>query len=274
MNNDIDDLGLFGPETMVWRLHSSKFALVGGIRALMVQALEPRAMAAVEEVGGYRKDPLGRLNRTISFVQSVSFGTRDDADRAIRSIKSIHSRVKGIDPHSGRSYDASDPIQLAFVHNALVESVATAHEIFDCRVNRSLLDQYVSEMRLLGLALGADESELPSDLRSLKRWIAEFSGLEGTDTARQAVGYLKHPVGEFPFSNLWRVAYVGAIYSLSEWQREALAIDLSLSDRLTIRARVGVLLTAAEILLPSAPPVIAARERAHRAWRVQHGLSH
>ena len=38
--------------------------LVGGLRALLVQALEPRAMAAVDQHSKFREDPWGRLERT------------------------------------------------------------------------------------------------------------------------------------------------------------------------------------------------------------------
>ena len=93
--NEQLDLGLFGPQSVVWKFHSSKVALVGGIRALMIQALEPRAMAAVEKAGGYKVDPAGRLARTIEFIQTVSFAPTKEAMAAISKVNSIHSRING-----------------------------------------------------------------------------------------------------------------------------------------------------------------------------------
>lgn len=46
--NPMGDAGLFGPESMVWRVHEHFTAMmVGGLSSLMVQALHPRALAAV-----------------------------------------------------------------------------------------------------------------------------------------------------------------------------------------------------------------------------------
>ena len=42
------DPGLFGPASMVWRVHAHFTAMmVGGLSSLIVQALHPRALAAV-----------------------------------------------------------------------------------------------------------------------------------------------------------------------------------------------------------------------------------
>ena len=40
--------GWFGPDSVVWRLHADPCMLAGGMRALLIQALEPRAMALLE----------------------------------------------------------------------------------------------------------------------------------------------------------------------------------------------------------------------------------
>ena len=41
---------------------------VGGLRALVLQALHPLAMAGVDQHSGYRGDPWGRLARTSRFL--------------------------------------------------------------------------------------------------------------------------------------------------------------------------------------------------------------
>lgn len=39
-----NDQGYFGPETITWRIHSDVMAVVGGVRALFLQALEPELL--------------------------------------------------------------------------------------------------------------------------------------------------------------------------------------------------------------------------------------
>ena len=44
------------------------------MRALLVQALEPRAMAAVDQHSDYRTDPWNRLTRTSEFITLTIYG--------------------------------------------------------------------------------------------------------------------------------------------------------------------------------------------------------
>jgi uncharacterized protein (DUF2236 family) len=199
--NEQMDLGLFGPQSVVWKFHSSKVALVGGIRALMIQALEPRAMAAVEAAGGYKADPVGRLARTIEFIQTVSFAQTKEAMSAISKINSIHSRINGVDPITGMNYDASDPLQLAYVHNALVESIAVVHELYDPYTSISEINAYIVEMSSVARLLGVRDADLPQQYQSLKRWVESFDTLISTEVAREAVGYLKSPLMPFPLES-------------------------------------------------------------------------
>lgn len=264
------DLGLFGPQSVVWKFHSSKVALVGGIRALMIQALEPRAMAAVEAAGGYKADPVGRLARTIEFIQTVSFAQTKDAMSAISRINSIHSRVNGVDPITGMNYDASDPLQLAYVHNAFVESIAVVHELYDPYASISEINAYIVEMSSVARLLGVRDADLPQQYQALKRWVESFDTLISTEVAREAVGYLKSPLMPFPMDILWRVAHKGAIFSLSEKQSEMLNLHLRAKEELVTPCLVRSVMLSAQFLLPSAPIVRLAKDRAHLQWQLEH----
>jgi len=59
------DVGLFGPDSVTWKLHAEPILVLGGIRALYLQALHPRAVAAIAQNSGYRTDPIGRLLRPL-----------------------------------------------------------------------------------------------------------------------------------------------------------------------------------------------------------------
>ena len=83
--------------------------LVGGLRALLVQGLEPRAMAAVDQHSQFREDPWGRLARTTSFVVDTTYGDTATAEAAAARVRAVHTRIHGVDPVTGRSLPRRRP---------------------------------------------------------------------------------------------------------------------------------------------------------------------
>ena len=69
------DPGLFGPGSITWRVHGDPIMWIAGLRALLLQALHPAAMAGVLSHSDFRADPWGRLFRTADYVGVVSFGS-------------------------------------------------------------------------------------------------------------------------------------------------------------------------------------------------------
>src|SRR5437762_13183000 len=82
--------GMFEPDSVTWRVHADPAMLIGGMRALLVQALHPLAMAGVEQHSEYRADPWGRLQRTVEYVLTTTYGTVDEAANAGRVVQAIH----------------------------------------------------------------------------------------------------------------------------------------------------------------------------------------
>jgi uncharacterized protein (DUF2236 family) len=107
-----DDVGLFGPDSAVWEVHGTISTLVGGIRALLMQAAHPAALTGVAEHSQYDTDPLGRLERTTRWLTITSFGSTVAIAREAQRVNEIHKRVSG-DFHdkSGHQsqYSAADP---------------------------------------------------------------------------------------------------------------------------------------------------------------------
>ena len=65
------DPGWFGLDSVTWRLHAEfPSMLAGGLCALMLQTLHPRALAGVYDHSNFRQDLVGRLRRR---------GRQDDA---------------------------------------------------------------------------------------------------------------------------------------------------------------------------------------------------
>ncbi|MCW2290957.1 uncharacterized protein (DUF2236 family) [Pseudomonas sp. BIGb0408] len=156
--NPKGDPGLFGPDSVCWRIHGDFTSmLIGGVSALLLQALHPLALAGVWDHSNFREDLLGRLRRTGQFVSGTTFASRDDADWLIDKVKRIHLHVVGTAPY-GRPYAASDPHLLTWVHVAEVYSFLQAHlRYLNPRMSEADQDRYYAEIALVAERLGAAE---------------------------------------------------------------------------------------------------------------------
>lgn len=149
--------GLFGPESVVWRVHGDVTAMmVGGVSGLLLQMLHPAVLAGVWDHSNFRDDLLGRLRRTARFIALTSYGGREEAEAAIARVRSIHAQVTGILP-DGSSYRGDDPRLLAWVHVTEATSfLAGWIRYAQPRMPAADRDRYFAEMARLGEALGAD----------------------------------------------------------------------------------------------------------------------
>src|ERR1700759_4705513 len=70
------DDGFFGPGSVTWRLNADLSAPVSGLRALLLQALHPLAMAGVDQHSQWRDDPGARFASPSAYVLTTTFGDR------------------------------------------------------------------------------------------------------------------------------------------------------------------------------------------------------
>lgn len=149
------DPGLFGPESVIWRVHGDFTSMmIGGISSLILQALHPLALAGVWDHSSFRQDLKGRLGRTALFIAVTTYGNTLMAEQAITRVKRIHDSLAGTHP-DGRAYRVSDPHLLYWVHLTEAYSFLNAHRLY---VNPHLpitdQDQYFSEMQKISEGLG------------------------------------------------------------------------------------------------------------------------
>ena len=144
------------PGGVARRVHGDLPAMVvGGLAALLLQTLHPLAMAGVAEHSDYREDPIGRLRRTAAFVGATTFGTVQEATRAIEEVREIHRHVRGRAP-DGRRYSAEDPELITWVHVAEMSSfLAAADRYGPRRLRADERDRYFAETAVVARRLGA-----------------------------------------------------------------------------------------------------------------------
>src|ERR671916_554044 len=177
------DPGLFGPKSVAWRVLADPSMLMAGMRGLLIQALHPLAMAGVDQHSDYKVDPWGRLQRTIEYVVTTTFGDTAAAEQMGARVRAVHERVVGVDPHTGQSYRAGDPDLLAWVHNVEVHSFVAAYRRYGGWLSDGDADRFVAEMTRVAPLVGLPADAVPSTLDDL-RAVLRAAPLEMTPAAR------------------------------------------------------------------------------------------
>src|SRR5438552_13811813 len=86
------DPGLFGPDSVTWRVMREPLLILGAGSALLMQAANPMVAQGAIDHSNYATDPYGRLDRTIEWVTVVCFGTVAEARRITRRVNRLHRR--------------------------------------------------------------------------------------------------------------------------------------------------------------------------------------
>ncbi len=230
----------FDPASPIGRVHGDASMFIGGIRAILLQTLHPAAMTAVAEHSGYRGDMWGRLARTSRFIAVTTFGTADDAQRAVDAVHAIHGRVTGTMP-DGTPYAASDPHLLMWVHVAEIDSFLLAHQTYGKRpLDQAGRDEYVAQTAEVARRLGVVDP--PTTEAELAATLAAFRPeLGATDHARDAVAYLLwRPELPLPLRPAYGVLMAAAIGLMPRWTRRELRLPSTpITDRTVVRALGG-----------------------------------
>jgi uncharacterized protein (DUF2236 family) len=259
---DPEDDGFFGPASVAWRVGADLSAPVAGLRALLMQALHPLAMAGVDQHSGWRADPVGRLAATSAYEATVTYGDRASASRAAQRVRAIHTHVRGVDTVTGREYAAGDPALLLWVHAALVDSALAAGTLFGTPLPDLDADGYVGEMVVAAELVGVPREMVPATVAALEAYLAEVRPeLRRTPAAAESMSYLLDPPGLDPdVAELWQDIREAALVSLPGWARDMYgyeSAELTAGRRTEIRQALGVL----DAVFLGEPGVLEARQR-------------
>ena len=261
---DPTDLGLFGPDSVTWRIHADPAGLIGGLRALLIQALHPLAMAAVAQYSDFRQDPWGRLQRTSDYLMITTFGDSAAAEAAGTRVRALHRRVRGVDDVTGRPYRADDPELLLWVHAVEVHSFLTAYRRYAGPVSDEDADQYVLEMVRAAELVGLNEADVPQTLDELRAYLRGVTDLRITPAAKEGMKLVLSPPMPLPARPLWGVPAVAAISILPRHVRRMYGIPWFPPVDPFVRAYIYSLTRSLNILLPGPPILREARARARR----------
>ena len=261
-----DDAGLFAPTDAPWRVHGSFTTLVGGIRALLVQAMHPGSLAGVAQHSRYESDALGRLAGTTRWLTIMTFGARTAIEREARRVNTMHEAVRGsFDDHGvSREYRARDPHLLLWVHVAFTDSFLTTYQMYSGSLVED--DEYVAQWARAVEPLGL--TTVPRSRTELDQCMRDFDDeLVVSDLTRDVVRFIRKP----PLSRTARLAYwflfQGAVASLPNGFQERLGLRC-LPRRIVIPTTRALLRLMRVAVGPRSPLEEAALERLTRIGAV------
>lgn len=162
------DRGLYGPDSVTWRIMREPVMWVAGLRALYLQALHPRVMRGTWQNTSFARhgEAWGRFVRTTEFVAVRTYGSSARVDRASRRVRKIHSSLTGTDP-DGTSFRLDEPELLLWVHCGEVSSYADVARRSGVRVSARELDEFVDEQRRGAAVVGLDPGIVPASAAEL-----------------------------------------------------------------------------------------------------------
>lgn len=221
----IGDPGLFGPDTVTWRVHADfPGMLAGGLCALMLQLLHPRALAGVYDHSNFRQDLVGRLRRTTAFVAGTTYAGGAQARAMIERVRRIHAQVAGTLP-DGRPYAASEPELLTWVHVTEAYGFLEGYRRYCRPVPTEMADRYYDEVRRVAEALGA--REVPATEAAVHAHLEAMRPRLRLDArAREVLAVLCAMRLPVPVPGLSRELFLGAGAALlPDWAARTLGLD-------------------------------------------------
>ena len=162
------DPGLFGPDSMAWRVHANPVALaIGGVAAVILELAEPRVRTGVWEHSTFRTDPLARMQRTGEATLITTYGPTKAAEARVAMVTRMHERVGGTTPE-GQAYVALEPELMTWVHVTASWGFLTAFDRYVAPLSLAERDRYFAEGGRLGRMFGAPQP--PDSVAGVEAW--------------------------------------------------------------------------------------------------------
>jgi uncharacterized protein (DUF2236 family) len=259
--------GYFEPHSAIRRIGRESVLMLGGARALLMQAAHPLVAAGIVEHSDYAADPWKRLGRTLYALYTVVFGTREEADAAGARVREAHLRVHGVlrEPAgsfpAGTHYSATDPELQLWVHWTLVDTGIAMHETYVGPLSPADQKAFYDEMKVVARVFGLPARVLPetlADFRAYQRRLLEDGTLCVTDAAREVARTILTPPVPAPLRPPLVALARANVGLLPEPLRDQYGLRWTRLDAVGLAASSR----AARLLVPFAPAPLRSVKRA------------
>ena len=262
------DPGYFGPSSIMWKVNKEITVLFGGARALLMHAAHPLIAAGARQTSFYQRDPWKRLIRTLSLQNSVTFGTKEEADESADRINRLHEVIKGEDEVTGGYYDALDHEQLLWVHACLQISSIYFYEKTVKKLSTEEKNQYHIENMVAAKLVLVNTSKMPKTHQELKNWVIKKSKekeyLVITDVAEDVRDIIQGGPVPVHIKPIWPFIAFTAFNTLPKEFKELYGINETKLNRILLNFNLLLLKTIRPFLPPFfrlIPPARWARQR-------------
>jgi uncharacterized protein (DUF2236 family) len=172
--------GYFAPESVIRRLGNSPLVpMFGGGTAVLLQVAHPLVAAGVVYHSDYHRDLWRRLLRTLQALYLITYGSKEEAERAGAAVRAVHARVRGttreqLGPFpAGSRYDASDPELMLWVHATLVMTSLSVYRRFVAPLTTDEQEDYYRAMAVVAQVFGLPGSAIPATLADFREYLRE-----------------------------------------------------------------------------------------------------
>lgn len=196
--------GVFGPDSMVWKVWKHALMFAGAGRAALLQTAHPWVAVGVTQHSKVLNDPLGRFQRTFENVFAMIFGDLELAITKARKVHEMHARITGTLPEDsgawgkGARYEANNVNALLWVHSTLWESSVTIYELVYPALTKAEKEQLYEESRRFAWLFGISDADLPKDwddFMAYNRRMWESSELTVAKTGRDLNDFVMNMKG-------------------------------------------------------------------------------
>ncbi|HTW61785.1 MAG TPA: oxygenase MpaB family protein [Terracidiphilus sp.] len=187
--------GLFGPESITWRIDRESALFLGAGRAALLQLAHPWVTAALVQHSNLLDQPVARFHNTFRVVFTMVFGTLDQALAAARHLYQLHTGIRGelredtAGWSRGTHYEANEIAALRWVFSTLVESAVMAYECVLGPLGASEREQYYAESKRMAALFGIPASALPENWQAFRACNHEMHASDELGVSAEARRY-------------------------------------------------------------------------------------
>ena len=184
--------GLFGPQTVTWRVHSDPLIGLATLRALAMQVLHPQGMANVFATARRVDDPWDRLQWAQRHIGAVIFGNSIEAAMTGARMRSVMGQVVGW--AGDQEFRGDDEELVLWMHCCQVASFVELTRRGGLGLSDAEHETYLQEQVRSAAVWGLEPDQVPATRRDLTRYFRRVRPqLRMTHEARAFIGSLITP---------------------------------------------------------------------------------
>lgn len=168
------DDGLFGPDSVTWKVMASPSTSIGTATAVLAQMLHPRVVRLIGQASTFERNPELRARLTAQYGNTITYGDTAAAENAGAMLRRLHSRMKAVDVDTGEEYDANEPDLLMWVHATIPWAMLRAYDRWGPELTAAEKDQFVLEQRTSARLVGLDPETAPGSVAERDAYIASM----------------------------------------------------------------------------------------------------